>query len=162
MVYYVSLHEASGPVHEVYVTTKAGLQHKVHPLSLHARIPCLKASEGHLPYEQAIDVALRGVPVVHILKDCGIHRQVLYACPVKQKSTGMFMGVLIAVDLPPKGCCPDSLVAAAEGPSELERLVMEQLAAAGATRSVSTPQSSAKVTRARAPAHHPKPVAVHL
>lgn len=127
-LYYASIpdQKMSAPI-EVRVTTNKGAHLTVQPLWYDERPDCLDASVFR-QYDRAIGLAMNGIPVTYVLKDCGIHKQVMHVCPVTLKKK--FTGILIGLDSPSKGCCPELLTASVErveGPSEVERLVMEQI-----------------------------------
>ena len=100
-------HGFKGSAHDpkcVTVTTDAHTKAKVTPLPATV-MPTTIAPQARKTYADALAMAEKGIPLVYILKDCGIHQQTLYSCPVYDESQSV-IGVLMAIDSPPVGCCP--------------------------------------------------------
>lgn len=92
----------------VLVTTDNNQKAKIQPLSVGEQPPCITRSQTKY-YQDALAMAQQGITLVCVLKDCGIHQQTLYACPVmgqRGNGTSFVAGALVALDSPSAACCP--------------------------------------------------------
>lgn len=92
----------------VLVTTDNNQKAKIQPLSIGEQPPCITRDQTKY-YQNALVMAQQGITLVCVLKDCGIHQQTLYACPVmgyRGNGDSFVAGALVAVDSPSAACCP--------------------------------------------------------
>lgn len=92
-------------VDKVVVTTDDKTKSKIYPLA-HNEIPSALPEDMSRFYLAAVEYARQGTTVVHVMQDCDMHKQILYAAPVLNKATKAVAGVIVALDLAPLVCCP--------------------------------------------------------
>lgn len=104
-LFYYSLDTADArtdPSMSVTVCTDSNTKIHIRTLGL-TEVPPILPPHMEQFYHHVVRLAEEGNPVVHVLQDCGIHKQIMYAAPVYAKNT--IIGVLVGLDLAPDGSC---------------------------------------------------------
>lgn len=86
----------------ITLTTEARRKFYVHRVNMTDVLPA--AVEQN--YEVAESLAQDNRPMIRVLKECGLHKEMLFSTPVIDKNTKEIAGVLLAHDDIPEDLCP--------------------------------------------------------
>jgi hypothetical protein len=89
----------AGPI---LLTTEARRKFTLHRVNMTDILP--SCVEAH--YEVAASLAKDNYPTIRVVKECGLHKQMLFSTPVMIKSSKQIIGVLLAYDEVPDNLCP--------------------------------------------------------
>jgi hypothetical protein len=86
----------------IAMTTEARKRYNLHVVNMTDILPA--------PVQKYIDVAESlardNHPMIRVLKECGLHKEMLFSTPVMVKTTKQIVGVLLAYDEVPEELCP--------------------------------------------------------
>lgn len=125
-IYFCSTAGAPTPS-TVHVNTCGCGTIKIKPLRADETPPAVDAELAPM-YRRALEWARGGTPVLHVLKDSGVHKQAMYCSPVRKHGHAEVIGVLVAFEVPP----PDVKVTRRGAPGEVGRDALRRLTAASA------------------------------
>lgn len=86
----------------ITLTTEARRKYYIHRVNMTDVLPL--AVEQN--YDMASTLAQDNHPMIRVLKECGLHKEMLFSTPVINKNTKAIAGVLLAHDDIPDNLCP--------------------------------------------------------
>lgn len=95
-LYYCAATAAHGAPPTIDVTTDGRVEPRACPMPRSAVPDNVDAKA----YTHAVELGLKGIPTIRVIKADGVHQQVMYTAPVRTQNHRVPIGVLIGIDVP--------------------------------------------------------------